>query len=280
MALGGIPVSGGTAGHGTLISTNLLYSPLMLDAYGNRLTVPAYTLGGDAGVAGYEAVFVADKNSKTIYKTPASTNDLAITMVHGATPPVVYGVVMLGHNVTVAGVSLAKFEGGMNTSYNTISEDLVINAATLTPAYCLLGTPVAHDHWRIRVNFGASTALQIGEIFLIGAPPLTFDRNFIRGFIPDQELGIIETEGIGGVPRTVTQWQRLRYEFEFTDISITQLTALQLAALNSHVIFSPYGVNGRAYFGKLKIQQPKNISAKSLDSSTYSITAVFTEAAL
>jgi hypothetical protein len=279
MALGGIPVAGGAANHGTLISTNLLYSPLLRDAHGIPLARPAYTLGGDAGVTGYEAAFAIDRDPTTILKTAASTNDLAVTMIHGATPPTVYGVVLIGHNITAAGVSLAKFEGGMDVNYNTVSEDLVINVATLTPIYHLLATPVAYSHWRIRINFVASTALQIGEIFLIGDPPLAFDRNYNKGFIPDLEIGETVSEGISGVPRRIARWERLRYEFEFTDISLTQLTALQLAARNGHVIFSPSGANDKAYFGMLELQRPKNISAKSVAAATYTITAVFTEAA-
>lgn len=279
MALGGIPVSGGAANHGTLISTNLLYSPLLRDAYGIPLARPSYVLGGDAGVAGYEAAFAIDRDPTTIWKTAASTDNLFFTMDHAATPPMVYGVVVVGHNLTVAGISVANFEGGMNAGNNTISENLVINAATLTPAYCLLPTPAAYHHWQIWVNFIAPTALQIGEIFLIGAPPYAFERNYNKGFIPDLEIGKTTSEGLSGVPRTISNWERLRYEFEFTDISLTQLTALQLAARNGHVIFSPCGVNDRAYFGILELQRPKNISAKSVANATYSITAIFTEAA-
>ena len=274
MALGGIAVSGGIAGHGTLIGVNLLYSPLLYDAYGLPLARPAYTLGGDAGVAGYEAAWVIDEDPLTIYKSTASTNDIAVTIIHGASPPTVYGVVLLGHNITAAGVSVAKFEGGMDTNYNTISADLTLNVATLTPAYHLLASPQAYDHWRVRVNFGVSTALQIGEIFLIGMAPLAFARNFNWESIPDKEIGQTNTEGVNGVPRVTARWERLRQSVSFTQLAEAQLTALQLAARNGHVILSPAGSDGRAYFGVLRLEQVTEIQ------EGYNVNAVFTEAAV
>jgi len=283
MALGGIPVSGGTSGHGTLISTNLLYSPLMYDTYGNPSTCPVFTLGGTAGAAGYEAAFVIDKDPKTLYKTPASAGAITLTMVP-ASAIQVYGIAIFGHNLTEAGITSAKFEGGAG-NYTDFSKDLVINAATLTPAYYLLSTAeiaaaAAYDRWRINVTFAASTALQIGEVFLIGAAPYAFDRNYNKGFIPNLEISKITSEGISGVPREISRWERLRLEFEFTDISVTQLTALQTAARNGHVIFSPRGSDDKAYFGTLRLQSLKNISAKSAADATYAVAAVFTECAI
>lgn len=272
MALGGIPVSGGITGKATLISTNLLYSPLLYDAYGNPMATPVYTLGGDAGVTGYEAAFAIDRDPKTLYKSAPSTNDLTITMIHGATPPMVYGVVLLGHNIIAADVSLAKFEGGMDTNYNTVSEDLVINAAALTPAYHLLTTPVAHDHWRIRVNFASSTALQIGEIFLIGAPPLAFARNYNWGATRHIEKGKTTTEGIPGIRRVTTRWKRFYNEIVIDSASEAQWEALNLADTNSHVIFSPNGVNGPAYFGDINLEPADEFK------SGQSITMKFIEA--
>jgi len=279
MAFGGIPVSGGITGHGTLIHTNLLYSPLLLDAYDNPLARPAFTLGGTAGAAGYGAAFIADKDPKTLYKTAASDAEMTLTMVlDGAVKPDVYGVAIVNHNLVAASMVTAKFEGG-NGNYTDITEDLIINAATLTPVYKLLSAVASGmDRWRLRIQFSSSIAWQMGEVFLIGGAPLSFDRNYNKGFIPEREIGKVINHGLPGVPRMVAQWVRERPEFEFTDISVTQLTALQAAALNGHVIFSPSGENGKALFGLWELQRPRNISAKSIANATYSVSAVFTEA--
>ncbi len=281
MALGGIAVSGGATGHGTIISCNLLYSPLLLDAYGSPKARPAYTLGGTAGAAGYEAAFAADRDQKTMFKTAASLNDLTLTMIHGATPPTVYGVVLLGHNLTATNVDDAAdsfagawFEGGNDTNYNTISAALTLNADALTPAYHLLASPQAHDHWRIRVNFNSSLALQLGEVFLIGNAPLALAKNYNWGFIDDKELGVVRNDGICGVPRIYTRWTRRRMEINFTHISTAQMEALQEAARNGHVVFSPSGANGYAYFGILELDQPKYVRTDNWD-----VTARFTESA-
>jgi hypothetical protein len=284
MALGGIPVSGGASGHGTLIHTNLLYSPLLRDAYGVAAARPAYTLGGSAGVTGFAAAFVADRDPKTLWKTSASAGAISLTMVPAAPAAQVYGLALVGHNLTVAGVTSAKFEGG-NGNYTDLSKDIVINASTLTPAYYLMSTAeiaaaAAYDRWRLINTFTGSAALQVGEVFLIGAAPLSFTRNYNKGFVPDLEIGEVKTESISGIKRIYTRWERLRYEFEFTDISVTQLVALQLAARNGHVIFSPNGSDGAAYFGTIELQPPKNISAKSVADATYSVTVIFTEAAV
>lgn len=274
MADGGIVVSGGVTGHGTLLACNLLYSPLMLDANRKPTTRPSYTLGGTAGVAGFEAAFAADKDIATLFKTAASDDDQAFTMIHGATPPTVYGVVVLGHNITSTNVSLAKFEGGNDTNYNTVSEDLTLNAATLSPAYHLLASPQAYDHWRIRVNFTSSLALEMGEVFLIGAAPLAFTDNYNKHFIKDLEIGKVESSGIGGVMRVYSRWERVRLDMVFDMIPTAQLSAMQIAARNGHVIFSPEGVNSFAYFGALELEQPKH-----LGNGLWNVTAHFTESA-
>jgi hypothetical protein len=273
MGLGGIAVSGGITGKGTLISTNLLYAPLLYDAYGLPMARPSYTLGGDAGVAGYEAAFAVDRDPGTILKTTPSDNDQTFTMIHGANPPTVYGIVLIGHNIAAADISLAKFEGGMDTNYNTVSEDLVINAAALTPVYHLLTSPQPYDHWRIRINFTSSKALQIGEVFLTGAAPLAFNANYSWGAKPHKELGQVNTAGANGVPRFYTRWERLYTQFSFTGISAAQLLALQVAARNGHVVFSPDGANGQAYFGVLKLEAPTERPG------CYDVNANFTEAA-
>ena len=281
MALGGIPVSGGAAGHGTLIYCNLLYSPLLYDAYGNPQARPAYTLGGTAGAAGYEAVFAIDKDPQTLYKTAASAGAITLTMVL-ASAYQVYGVVLLGHNLTVAGITSAKFEGGAG-NYTDFSENLAINAATLTPAYFLLSTAqiaaaAAYTQWRINVTFAASTALQIGEVFLIGAAPYAFAKNYNKGFVSDMEYGKVSSSGISGIPRVITRWERKRYNITFTEITEAQLTALQDAARNEHVIFSPTGASGKAYFGVIEVEPPTYITEVD-GGSIYNVTVNFTEAA-
>jgi len=266
MASGGIPVSGGATGHGTLIYCNLLYSPLTLDAYGIPTTRPSYTLGGTAGAAGYEVAFAIDADQRSLYKTAASDDDQSLTMIHGASPPTVYGVVLLGHNLTEANTSLAKFEGSNDTAYDLVSEDLVINAAALTPAYHLLASPVAYDHWRIRINFTSSLALQIGEVFLIGAAPLAFVSNYNKRFPNALEFGSIkDSGGMSGVPRLYTRWVRRYMELHFTDISDTQLQAMQSAAQNGYVIFSPTGASGYAYFGILELEEPIYVTTDRWD---------------
>ena len=281
MALGGIPVSGGAAGHGTLIYCNLLYSPLLYDAYGNPQARPAYTLGGTAGAAGYEAAFAIDKDPKTLFETAASTDDITLTMTHAVTPPVVYGMVLLGHNL-VYGACTAFIDGGIG-NYNTELAPIVINAATLTPAYYLLSaadiaTTAGWTYWRIRVNFTDSTALQIGEMFLIGAAPCAFAKNYNKGFVSDMEYGKVSSSGISGIPRVITRWERKRYNITFTEITEAQLTALQDAARNEHVIFSPTGASGKAYFGVIEVEPPTYITEVD-GGSIYNVTVNFTEAA-
>lgn len=266
MANGGIAVSGGTAGHGTLIYTNLLYSPLLFDAYGNPIARPSVTLGGTAGAAGYEAAFVADHDHKTLFKTAASDNDITLTFDLGSgNANIVYGIVLIGHNLTEDNVSdatdsyaLALFEGGTTTGYSDVSQALTINASALTPAYHLLASPQAYRYWRVRVNFNASTVLQIGEAFLIGAAPYAFAKNYNWQYNDSLELGqVMQDGGISGVPRVYTRWRRRRMDLTFTDISAAQLAVLQAADCNSHVIFSPTGSTGYAYFGILELEQPK-----------------------
>jgi len=284
MGLGGIAVSGGTTGHGTLIYCNLLYAPLMLDAYEIPMARPTYALGGTAGAAGYEAAFATDRDQRTLFKTAEAGTDLTLTMITGTDPaavvPTVYGVVLLGHNLTATNLSDAVdsyagawLEGGDDTNYNAVSEAIVVNADALTPAYCLLTSPAAYDHWRIRVNFNSSLALQIGEVFLIGGAPLAFVKNYNKRFPDARELGMIKsTGGLSGVPRVYTRWERRYMEIRFTNISDAQLEAMQAAARNSHVIFSPTGSSGYAYFGVLELEQPIYVTTDK-----WEVTAHFTE---
>jgi hypothetical protein len=281
MALGGIAVSGGATGHATIISCNLLYSPLMLDAYGNQAARPAYTLGGTAGATGFGVAFSNDRDQRTLFKTAAAGTDLTLTMIHGASPPTVYGVVLLGHNLTETNIDDAAdsfagawFEGGNDTDYDTISAALTLNADALTPAYHLLASPQAYDHWRVRVNFNSSLALQIGEVFLIGAAPLALTKNYNWGFVDERELGMIKNDGTWGVPRIYSRWERRRLEIAFTHISSAQVLSLQEAARNGHVIFSPSGASGYAYFGVLELEPPKMIHTDMWD-----VVAHFTESA-
>lgn len=279
MAAGGIAVSGGKTGYGTLISTNLLYSPLLYDTSGNLIARPAPTIGGTAGATGFEAAFAIDRDPATLWKTASLDVDITYTIDLGVTNLTVYGAAVIGHNIPTTGLTHALLEGGTTNSCGDVSQALTLNADTYTPGYHLLGTPVTKRYWRSNVHFAAATALQFGEFFLIGAAPLVFERNFRTGFTPNLELGAVSSSGISGVPRIYTRWERLRYEFEFYNISLTQLTALQLAARNGHVVFSPYGTDGAAYYGTLELQRPKNVAAKSFSDSTYSVEAVFTEAA-
>lgn len=281
MANGGIAVSGGATGHGTLIYANLLYSPFTLDANGIPTTRPSYTLGGTAGATGFEAAFAADRDQSTLFKTAAAGTDLTITMVHGASPPTVHGVVLLGHNLTATNISDAAdsyagawFEGGNDTNYDTVSEALTLNADALTPAYHLLDTPADYDHWRIRVNFNSETALQIGEVFLIGAAPLAFAKNYNWGFVDELELGVVRNAGLSGVTRVHTRWERRRLEITFRNITTEQMEAMQAAARNGHVVFSPSGANGYAYFGVLEIEPPRYVFSDKWD-----VVVHFTESA-
>jgi len=273
MALGGIPVSGGITGNGTLISTNLLQSPLLWATTG--FWQPAFTLGGTAGAAGYEAAFIKDGDPKTLYKTAASDAEMTLTMVlDAAPPPDVYGVVIVGHNLVAASMTTAKFEGG-NGNYTDITEDLIINVATLTPAYKLLSAVASGmDRWRLRIQFSSSIALQIGEVFLIGAPPLAFARNFDWEGSLAEELGQVTSDGISGVPRKRTRWVRYWREFDFTQLTQAQYDALVVAARNGQVIFSPEGSEGCAYYGVLDLRPAKDQKANQ-----YGVAAAFTEAA-
>ncbi|MBU2527718.1 MAG: hypothetical protein KKC03_14065 [Bacteroidetes bacterium] len=339
MALGGIPVSGGITGHGTLIHTSLLQSPLLWATTG--FWRPAFTLGGTAGVAGYAAKFVIDGDPKTLYKTASGfltisafadygatvagtvlatsvghgltgtttgrilgtvnyngfytitivnvdtfyftatwvatetgqwSPDIYFTMIHGAGPPTAYGVIMVGHNLAASNISLAKFEGG-NGNYTDFTDDLVLNADTLTPAYHLLATPITHTNWRIRVNFVAATALQLGEVFLIGASPLAFSRNFDWDGALAEELGQVISDGLAGVPRRKTMWARYWREFDFSQLSQAQYDALVVAARNGQVIFSPEGSDGCAYYGVMDLRP-----AKDQKFNKYGVTGAFTEA--
>ena len=274
MDLGGIAISGGIAGKGTLISTNLLYSPLLRDIYGNALPRPVYTLGGTPGVAKFEAAWALDKDPVTIYKTEASADEMTFTMIHGASPPKVYGVALIGHNLTDANITTAKFEGGNDINYDTISADLTINAAALTPAYHLLASPQDYDHWRLRIQFTSSLALQIGALFLIGAAPLPFAKNYQWEGDDDVEIGQIYNDGDNGVPRQIALWERVHKVMVFDRISTVQLKALQLAARNGHCILSPDGANGLAHFGVLQLGRPKPMLHNQ-----WTVTARFTEAA-
>lgn len=279
MADGGIAVSGGATNHGTLIHTNLLYYPLLYDAYGNQQARPSFVLGGTAGVAGYEAAFAVDKDPKTLFKPAASVNDQEFTIDLGAgNALVVYGVVIVGHNITAANIDSALFEGGTTTGYADVSEALTLNVATLSPAYHLLASPQAYRYWRVRVNFTASLALQMGEVFLIGAAPYAFADNYNKGFTPDLEFGKVSGSGIAGIPRVYTRWERKRYSLQFTSITDAQLTVFKNAARNGHVIFSPKGANGPALFGVWEIEPPKYITEVS-GGSVYDVTVNFTEAA-
>jgi len=273
MALGGIPVSGGISGNGTLIHTSLLQTPLLWATTG--FWRPAFTLGGTAGAAGYEAAFVKDGDPKTLYKTAASDAEMTLTMVlDGAVKPDVYGVAIVGHNLVAASMVTAKFEGG-DGNYTDISEDLIINVATLTPAYKLLSAVASGmDRWRLRVQFSSSTAWQMGEVFLIGAPPLAFARNFDWEGSLAEELGQVVSDGIAGVPRRKTRWVRYWREFDFSQLSQAQYDASVVAARNAQVVFSPEGSDGKAYYGVMDLRP-----AKDQKFNKYGVTAAFTEAA-
>lgn len=273
MANGGIPVSGGVSGKGTLIHTNLLRAPLLFNA--GVAWRPSWTLGGTAGETGYEAKFVKDGAPSTLYKTPASPSELTLTMVlSGSVYPTVYGVVLVGHNLTTTNITTAKFEGGLS-NYTDVSEDLVLNAATLTPAYHLLSTPATgKDRWQLRIQFASSTALQIGEVFLIGEAPLAFSRNFDWDGSLGEELGQVMTDGLAGVPRMRSYWKRYRREMAFTRISQAQHDALILAARNGCAVFSPEGESGYAYYGLFSVQPSRDTFIDQLD-----LTGKFIEAA-
>jgi hypothetical protein len=272
MALGGIAVSGGTSGNGTLISTNLLYSPLLYDAYGNALARPAFTLGGTAGAAGFEAAWAIDQDPATLYKTAASAGAITMTIVPTAPIRQVYGIVLVWHNLDGGSAdpplpgnfTSAKFEGGAG-NYTDLSKDLVVNAASLTPAYYLLSAAeiaaaASYTQWRITVTFASSTALQIGEVFLIGAAPLAFARNYSwqgdDGFVSGQVI----SDGENGVPRISALWRRREKALTFDRISTAQKEALELAALNGHCILSPDGSDGPAHFGIIQLAgRPKEM---------------------
>ncbi len=273
MALGGIPVTGGITGKGTLLSTNLLRTPLILAASGYYK--PSFTLGGTAGVAGFEAAYIKDGDPKTLYKTASLGTEITLTMVlDGSVKPDVYGVVIDAHNLVAASMITAKIEGG-NGNYTDVSEDLVINAALLTPAYKLFSAVASGmDRWRLRIQFSSAMALQIGEVFLIGASPTAFARNFNWEGNPLPEFGRVSSSGIAGITRTRTIWIRYRREMFFENISQAQRDSLQLANLNGYVVLSPEGASGCAYLGVLEIT-----SEKDRKGGTYDLTAVFTEAA-
>jgi len=282
MAYGGIAVSGGTTGHGTLIHTNLLYSPLLLDSNRNPLARPAFTLGGTAGAAGYEAAFLVDMDQASLFKTAASDNDISVTIDLGSgNINSVYGVVLIGHNLTEDNVddatdsfALAKFEGGPTTACGLIDENLTINALKLTPAYKLLDTPANHRYWRVRVNFNASTAFQIGELFLVGAAPLAFTKNYNKAYSEALELGKSVNDGYGGVPRHYVRWERKRFNMAFEMIPTAQLEGMQAAARNGLVVFSPQGASSYAYFGLWELEEPRYRFNDRWD-----VTAHFTESA-
>jgi hypothetical protein len=265
MTLGGIAVSGGVSGNGTLISTNLLYSPLLYDAYGNALARPAFALSGTAGATGYEAAWAIDQDPATLYKTEASDAEQVFTMIQAAATFTVYGIVLIGHNLDAGVVSpslpanytSAKFEGGNSTAYDLISVDLTVNENTLTPAYHLLTSPQAYTHWRLRVTYASSLPFQFGEVFLIGAAPLAFARNYNWQGDDGSASGQIVSDGDNGIPRIVALWQRREKDLKFERVSTSQKDALELAALNGHCIFSPDGVDGPACFGVIqKIGKP------------------------
>jgi hypothetical protein len=274
MANGGILVSGGISGNGTLISTNLLYAPLLRDAYGNAIARPSVTLGGTAGAAGYEAAFAIDKDPRTLWKTASLDTDITYTMDLGVTTLTVYGVVVVGHNIPTTGLTHALLEGGTTNACGDVSQALVLNADTYTPGYHLLATPVAKRYWRLNVQFAAATALQIGEVFLLGSAPLAFARNYNWRGMDDVEIGKIYSDGIHGVPRQTALWERKRADLPFTNISSVQLTALQLAARNGHVVFSPESSDGFAFYGVLTLEPPV-----SLPGSQWDVMGHFTECA-
>ena len=281
MALGGIAVSGGTTGHGTLISTNLLYAPFLLDTYEVPMARPTCVLGGTDSATGYEAAFATDRDQRTLFKTATSGNDRKLSFDLGAgNANIVYGIVLLGHNLTTDNIddsadsyAGAWLEGGTTTGYSDISAALTVNASALTPAYHLLASPQAYRYWRVRVNFNSSLALQIGEAFLIGAPPLAFVKNYNKRFPNNKELGMVKsTGGLSGIPRVYTRWERRYMEIRFTNISDSQLEAMQAAARNGHVVFSPTGSSGYAYFGVLELEPPTYVTTDKWD-----VTAHFTE---
>jgi hypothetical protein len=273
MAYGGIPVSGGVSGKGTLIHTNLLQAPLLFNA--GVAWRPSWTLGGTAGATGYEAKFIKDAAPSTLFKTAASAGEITLTMkLAGSVYPTVYGVVLVGHNLADSNITTAKFEGGLS-NYTDVSEDLVLNADTLTPAYHLLSTPATgKDQWRLLIQFSSSTALQIGEVFLIGEAPLAFARNFDWGGSLSEELGQVMTDGLAGVPRMRSYWKRYWREMQFTKISQTQHDALILAARNGYAVFSPEGDSGYAYYGLFSVQPSRDTFIDQLD-----LTGKFIEAA-
>lgn len=273
MANGGIPVSGGTTGHGTLIHTNLLRWPLLFNS--GVPYRPEWTLGGTAGATGYEAKFIRDGAPSTLFKTAASDAEMTLTMVlSGSIKPTVYGVVLVGHNLADSTITTAKFEGG-DGDYSDVSENLVLNADTLTPAYCLLSSPATgKDRWQLRIQFSSSIALQIGEVFLIGGAPLAFTKNFDWEGSLAEELYQVKTDGLPGVPRSRTIWKRYWREFDFTRISQAQHDALVLAARNGDAVFSPEGSDGYAYLGMLTVQPARDRFVDQLD-----LTGKFVEAA-
>jgi hypothetical protein len=273
MAEGGIAVSGGTTGYGTLISTNLLYAPLLLDASGNPLARPVVAIGGTAGATGFAAAFALDKDPKTLWKTAATGDAQTFTIDLGATGFTVYGVVVINHNIPTTGLTAATLDGGTTAACSDVSEALTLNADTYTPAYHLLTTPVAKRYWRLSVDFVASTALQIGEVFLIGAAPLAFTGNYSYWYDDHEEVGIRSSTGLSGVSRVTAQWVR-RYMsgLQFNNISTAQKDAMLAAARNGHVVFSPDGANGKALFGVWKIESVKH----SYDDQ-WNVTASFEE---
>jgi hypothetical protein len=250
MALGGIPVSGGITGNGTLLGTNLLREPIIWTPGGYVTAV--FALGGTAGSLYYEAKWVKDGDPKTKFITPAGAGEHILTMIADSAfeaYAMIYGVVIFNHNLTTSNITLAKFECADDTAYDHVSGDLVINAATGSPAYFLLPTPAVYKYNRLRIQFNASTALQIGEAFLIGSPPLAFTRNFNWQGKVDEELGEVVSTGRAGIRRRRTRWTRYWREFGFSSLSSTQLAALVDIARNGYCVFSPEGANGYALLG-------------------------------
>jgi hypothetical protein len=273
MATGGIPVSGGITGYGTLIGSNLLYSPLLLDSDGNALARPSVTLGGTAGATGFAAARAVDRDPLTVWKTPAGAGAHTLTIDLGAAYTV-YGVVLFGHNLTEAAIASALLEGGSSAACGDVSQALTINAATLTPAYHLLATPASKRYWQIVITPAASMAIQIGEVLLIGAPPLAFSVNYAYGYDDHEEIGTRSSTGLNGISRVTAQWVR-RYigGMVFNSAPSAQRDSMVAAARNGHVVFSPDGVSGPALLGIWR-----NESIKHGYADQWTITATFEEA--
>lgn len=276
MAAGGIIVSGQWATNGSLIHTNLLRFPILLDANGQPLTTPVVTVGCTGELAGYPSRHVYDGNPQTKLLTSASAGDIDLAFDLGTASVTVYGIVLAGHNLTASGITYAKLEGGTTTACADVSQALILNGSTLTPAYRLLATPVAKRYWRVRVKFTTSTALQVKEAFLIGAAPLGFAINYSwggRDYLETFRTG--SDGGIGGVPQSQARWVRRFKEMAFSGISTAQKDALEYAAMNGAVVLSPDGSSGPALFGVLEITDP---AKEGQTAGQHSITVAFREA--